>query len=431
MTKATTTTLLFLSLALAAPCQTGTRSPYSQYGLGAMRDQSQGFSRGMNGVGIALRLGNTANTLNPAAYSAVDSLTMLFDVALAGQVTNYKEHGSEKNVKGGGLEYIVGTFRLLKDVGMSFGLLPYSTIDYEYTTSKFLDNTYGTVSETYSGSGGLHQAFLGVGWRVTEPLSLGLNVAYLWGKQDKTVTTGSTTYINSLSKNYSALFNSYNIQVGAQWEQRLSKEDMLTIGATASIGHSLGSEAKYMIVNSNSTTGNRDTTMFTASDGFKIPWTYGLGLGWTHKENLFVEADVTLQKWGGTAYPDYDAAANAYVKKEGLLKDRCKVGIGADWVPNPAGRKFFSRVHYRMGAGLATPYYKINGANGPKEMSVSAGMGLPLQNSWNSRGNMRPVLNISAQWARAAATGLITENTFRINIGLTFNERWFAKWKVN
>ena len=23
-----------------------------------------------------------------------------------------------------------------------------------------------------------------------------------------------------------------------------------------------------------------------------------------------------------------------------------------------------------------------------------------------------------------------SENTFRINIGLTFNERWFAKWKV-
>jgi len=25
----------------------------------------------------------------------------------------------------------------------------------------------------------------------------------------------------------------------------------------------------------------------------------------------------------------------------------------------------------------------------------------------------------------------VKENTFRINIGLTFNERWFAKWKVD
>ena len=40
------------------------------------------------------------------------------------------------------------------------------------------------------------------------------------------------------------------------------------------------------------------------------------------------------------------------------------------------------------------------------------------------------MLNISAQWVRASAKDLITENTFRINMGLTFNERWFMKWKA-
>ena len=40
------------------------------------------------------------------------------------------------------------------------------------------------------------------------------------------------------------------------------------------------------------------------------------------------------------------------------------------------------------------------------------------------------MLNISGQWVKASAKDLITENTFRINIGLTFNERWFNKWKV-
>jgi len=41
------------------------------------------------------------------------------------------------------------------------------------------------------------------------------------------------------------------------------------------------------------------------------------------------------------------------------------------------------------------------------------------------------VLNISGQWVHSSAKGMITENTFRINIGLTFNERWFMKWKVD
>ena len=47
-------------------------------------------------------------------------------------------------------------------------------------------------------------------------------------------------------------------------------------------------------------------------------------------------------------------------------------------------------------------------------------------NGWNNRS----ILNISGQWVHQSAKSLITENTFRINIGLTFNERWFMKWKV-
>ena len=42
----------------------------------------------------------------------------------------------------------------------------------------------------------------------------------------------------------------------------------------------------------------------------------------------------------------------------------------------------------------------------------------------------RSVVNVSFQWAHTSAKDLITENSFRLNIGVTFNERWFAKWKV-
>ena len=38
--------------------------------------------------------------------------------------------------------------------------------------------------------------------------------------------------------------------------------------------------------------------------------------------------------------------------------------------------------------------------------------------------------NISGQWVRMDASNMLKENTFRINVGITFNERWFMKWKV-
>ena len=40
-------------------------------------------------------------------------------------------------------------------------------------------------------------------------------------------------------------------------------------------------------------------------------------------------------------------------------------------------------------------------------------------------------MNLGAQWTHRAPSvdGMITENYFRLNIGVTFNDEWFKKWK--
>ena len=117
---------------------------------------------------------------------------------------------------------------------------------------------------------------------------------------------------------------------------------------------------------------------------------------------------------------------NDYSLKAGFYKDRHKFTLGAEICPQEYGMRFLQRVHYRAGVSYATPYYIINGQDGPKEMSASIGFGFPIVNKWNNRS----ILNISCQWVQQTAKNYITDNTFRINVGLTFNERWFAKWKV-
>ena len=407
--------------------QSGTNSPYSQYGLGLLSDQSQGFSRGMNGAAIGLRQGNVANTLNPASYSAVDSMTMIFDAGMSGQITNFKEGGMKVNANNANFEYIVGLFRLVKGVGVSFGVLPYSNVGYKYTSSTYLDHTNGTVTETFTGEGGFHQAFVGVGAQVFPNLSLGVNAAYLWGDVDRSVVSSSTTYINSLAKNYSVSVGSYKLDVGLQYTLPLTKADRVTMGATMGIGHKLGADATCSVINVG-TSGNRDTTALVAANAFELPMTYGFGVAWQHKASLLVDADVSFQQWGKVAFPVHDVANNTYEARSNVLKNRWKVALGADYVPNPVSlHNYLKRVHYRLGAGFSTPYYKVNNADGPKEWSVSAGFGFPLQNRFNNRS----VLNLSAQWVRTSAKDMILENTFRINLGLTFNERWFFKWKID
>lgn len=155
--------------------------------------------------------------------------------------------------------------------------------------------------------------------------------------------------------------------------------------------------------------------------------TIGAGIAYSRNKSLFLGVDYQLMRWGAESFPVVNENTNNYELVNNYYKDRHKVTVGAEWLPNRMSRRFLNRVQYRIGASYATPYYKINGQDGPKELTVSAGFGIPLVNSWNNRS----VLNISFQWANLSAKNLVTENSFRVTIGLTFNERWFAKWKVD
>ena len=406
--------------------QGGTNSPYSQFGIGALSDQSQGMSRGMNGVGYGLRQGNNVNTLNPASYSGVDSLTMLFDMGVSGQFTHYEEGKLKRNASLASFEYVVGSFRALKNVGVSFGLLPYSSVGYEYTTSS-RDQNLGQLTESFTGSGGLHEVFLGFGWRLMKPLSIGVNAGYLWGSIDRSVLPEADATANSLRKNYSTSVSNYKLDIGAQWVQPIGRFDRLTLGAVVGLGHNLKNDAEMTIVSSNQLSNSSDTTALKLADAFELPMSFGVGAAYQHAGKLTVAADFTLDKWGDVKFPTF--TGNEYKLQSGLLKDRMKVSVGLDWLPNPSqmGGRYLEHVHYRLGAGYATPYYYINGKEGPKELSVSAGFGIPIVNMHNNRS----VLNISGQWVRSSAKDFLTENYFRINIGITFNERWFMKWKVD
>lgn len=415
---------LLAASALTASAQSGTNSPYSQYGLGILSDQSQGFNRGMNGLALGMR-GNHVNAMNPASYSAVDSLTMLFDLGMSGQVTNFKENGASINAYNADFEYAVAAFRLMPGLGFSAGVLPYTNIGYNYNDRKVINSTMTSV-ETYSGSGGLHQAYVGVGWSVLKSLSVGANLSYLWGTYDKKITVvNSDSYVNSVIKNYTTSVNSYKLDLGVQWQQQIDKNNLLTVGVTYGLGHDLGADAQSMISNTNSQTAVSTTDTMSVSDALSIPTTFGVGFALKHKDNLTFGVDYTLQKWGGVDFPETNPQTGAYELKSGLLKDRSKITVGAEWLPNAEGR-FLQKVRYRAGASYATPYITVNGADGPKEYSASIGFGLPI----TTYKNRQSMFNFSAQWVHSSASNMITENTFRINLGITFNENWFAKWKV-
>ena len=188
-------------LVSSAFAQSGTNSPYSQFGLGILAEQSSGFNRGMNGLALGFHDGNQVNYLNPASYSRLDSVTFLFDVGMSGQITNFSENGTKRNIKQANFEYVVAGFRLARHLGMSFGLLPYSNVGYDYSTTGYVNSRNSVIyTNTYSGSGGIHQVYAGLGWSPIKNFSIGVNAGYLWGTIDRSIQNSySDSYANTLS----------------------------------------------------------------------------------------------------------------------------------------------------------------------------------------------------------------------------------------
>lgn len=421
----------FLAFAMSiASCgifaQSGTNSPYSQYGLGILSDQGNSFNRDMNGVGIALTSHNQVNYINPASYSKTDSLSFIFDVGMSLQMTNFKEGNVKKNANNADFEYAVASLRLAKHFGLGFGIVPFSKIGYNFS-NKTNDNL-----SSFTGSGGVNELFVGLGYEPVKGLSIGVNAGYLWGDFTRTVTYSySNSSASSITKIQNADISNYKLDFGAQYSFNINKKDVLTVGATYGMGHSLHATPTMDITNTDPATAVTNKTSYIADDAISLPDQFGIGVAYLHGTKWTVTADYTLQQWSNAQYPLYTeeyGLKGTYKASSDMYLDRNKIGVGGEYCQNTEGRSFTSRIRYRFGASYTTPYVKLNtikGVNdGPKEISVSAGVGVPIMNGYNNRS----LINISAQWVHAS-TEFIKENTFRINIGLTFNEKWFAKWK--
>ena len=422
-------------LTVQVSAQSGTNSPYSQYGLGALASQATGFNRGMNGLAYGFHEHNQVNYMNPASYASVDSLSFIFDAGVSLQLTNFDENGNKVNAHNADIEYVTASFRAFKHVGVSFGILPYSNVGYNFSNTQNVNafpstsSPNATYSNIYSGNGGLHMVYLGAGWEPFKGIAFGANISYLWGTLNRSSTnTYSDSYVNTLSKNYTAQVKSYKVDLGAQFTCPINKKNELTLGLAYSLGHNLGAEPECNIISTNSQTSVSDTTRYVVSKAFEIPQTFGVGLMWNYNNRLKFGVDYQMQQWVKIQYPQLTTinGKTSYSLVDGQFTDRHKLTVGGDYCKGERYRGFFSRMHYRGGVSYATPYLRINGQDGPRELSASFGVGIPIINGYNNRS----MLNISAEWVNQKAVGLIKENTFRINVGLTFNERWFAKFKV-
>lgn len=433
--------LLFMMITGVALAQNGVNSPYTRYGFGQLSDQSTTANRGMGGISYGLR-NKLINVGNPASYSAIDSITFLFDAGISLQNANFSSGDLKMNAKNSSLDYIALQFRLRRKIGLTAGLIPFSNINYSFTgEGREVPNPDGSQGsntysyESFSGDGGLHQAFLGIGVELFKNFSIGANISYLYGDYTHTITN---TYSNSSAwsnvRNYQADISTYKLDFGAQYSFTFKDKHAFTLGAVYSMGHDINNAA-YKVQQMQSSSTVMQQSVDTIRNAFELPQKLGFGLTYVYDNRLTVGVDYTMQQWSGMKFPHFQANPNSDIDsgssendyEQWQFKNLSRISVGAEYVPNPVGRNFFKRLHYRVGAYYTTPYIQVKNFD-MREFGVEGGVAIPIMNRYNNRS----LLSVTAQYINVSpkSGGLIKENYLRINIGFTFNEDWFRKMLV-
>lgn len=423
--------------------QVGSNSPYGRYGYGILSNPSIGASDAMGGVSYGLRRSQSVNPGNPASYSKIDTLTMVFDVGVSGHLARLNDGTFERDFYNGNFDYVAMQFPLLRNMGGSIGLLPYSKVGYNFGRTRSQSNLIS--EESYRGTGGLSQIYVGLAWAPVKFLSFGANVSYLFGNFSYSNVVSPVTSTGAL---IAEAKNAYSIRdlkydFGVQITHFIDKSSSVTLGAvytpkvnaSASVYDSemMFSSDPYQNPNTLPSQIIKNDTL--RSQSFQLPHTFGLGLTYMN-DKLLVGIDGTYQLWKNVAYPSVlDGMTN-----DNRYNNAFKVNAGVEYVIDKLSRNFFERIRFRGGLSFANSYTNVSvynpqnstfvGVGGFKEYGVTLGFGMPFRDALSGRVS---TLNIGFGYTRQQPelSNMIRQDMFKITLNMNINELWFFKRQFN
>lgn len=410
--------LLSISVIFNSKAQNVT-TPYSMYGYGILNDNATSTQRQMGGIGIAMQSGRQINSMNPASYAAIDSLTFLWDIGadltfLWSEENKVKEHST-----GGGLDYAAMQFPITKYMGGSVGLRPYSSVGYSF------GNEIEHGARSNQGSGGINEAYLGLSGKY-KGFSAGVNLIYSFGTIYNRVYATPENANGSLFE-HDMEIRDFNINVGLQYAIHWNRTSRLTIGATYTPKKALHGKAWAInqLISSSSTTTPDTIAGAKLKNICEQAASYGVGLNYAYDRacHFMVEGDFVYQPWSKAKYePLYDADGKM-VFQGMTFNNRWRAALGAEYTPKVRG-SYWQKITFRAGGYYVNDYLNING-NGVKEYGASFGVGLPTPEG-------KTVVNLGFEWKHRYATPnkLISENYLNITLGVNFNELWFWQRKL-
>lgn len=423
---------IILGVALAGISNTyaqqGTASPYSYYGFGEKQFRGPNEIKSMGSLAVfsdSLHI----NTLNPASYAKLQATT--FSLGASYKSTNLSNANSKEKATSGSFDYLALAFPA-GDFRVAVGIMPYSFVGYNIQNTSKSGNF--TQANQFIGEGGLNRTFLGLSYKISKNLSIGVDGAYIFGDTETSLTKFITDdgegvpadrgtryrYLN----NYSGL----TVNAAVNYEQPLNKK--MSLFATATFSPEMKLKNDQEIVRATVKADNNlgfveiDSNKQTDYDEkMLLPMNYSIGLGIGNHLKWFVGAEYTA-----TQTSKYN---NFYNYSNARYNDYMKIGLGGFYTPKyNSFENYFQKISYRAGINYENTGLVINNEE-IKGYNANIGIGLPVPFSKTMMSNSN--INIGFEYGQKGNTnmGLIKENYYGVHVGFSFSDVWFKRRKFN
>ncbi len=403
--------LLLLFFGKVSEAQISTTSPYSVFGLGLPEETGFGSLDAMGGTGIALESNNRNNNINPASYSGIDSLSLLFEIGIKSQRTNMITNNFSRTRWNTNLSHVALGLRFSKFWHCDFGLTPFSSVGYSIETENNVEGSAMSFSNVLFGSGDIDRVYMGNSFNITKNLALGIHLSYLFGVIDYSESLRISEFNKTITSKNENYFRNFYFDYGLQYHFNINNV-RFGVGFIYSNQQKIYAKSEFTVIE------NTDTLELISNEkyhAYSIPQYFGIGLS-AQNQHLTVALDYKLT----------DKLQNDS-EIEGLrYKNSNRFSFGVDYIPSLNTKSsYFGKIHYMAGAYYKTSNLVLFGKQ-INEQAVTFGFGLPI-------GNRISYLQISSEIGSRGTiqSNLIKENFVRLNVSFSLHDIWFIHNKIN
>ncbi len=406
--------VLITLFTLQSKAQDGSPSPYSFFGLGDTSFKGTTENIAMGGIRTYADSIHY-NINNPSALTQLKYVNL--NIGLSNRFINMSDQTGSQWLSAHNISYFSLGLPVGKKIGIGLGLVPVNSSNYKI----FYKDDLGTY--TYKGSGGNSRIFLAGAYQVTKNFSLGAEYQYYFGFLDHENYWIPTSQYTYTKENSDVNFTGHSLKFSGLYRYFLKDERYVNFSASFQTTSSFKAHYKNITRLITSTpNGNDIVEELTRADQdgtVKFPGSFNTGVGYGKFNNWFLGLEYNLQLLKDFKNPFFDPAYIQY-------QNASAVRLGGFYTPQyNSVAKYWKRISYRAGA-----YYKNTGMviydNEVTDFGITFGLSLPALRGLSN-------LNFGFEFGQRGkvTTNLVKEQYINFNIGLSLNDRWFIKHKIN